>query len=144
MKPAEFISKLDEGRVIAAIADTERRTSGEVRVFISSRSIDDPLARARQRFEKLGMTRTRERNGVLLYFAPRTRQFAICGDRGIHEKCGDAFWESTVSEVREHLQTGHFTEAIVQAVQKVGSLLAEHFPRRDDDRNELKDDIIRD
>jgi len=144
MTPKEFISHLDEAKVLAAIADAERQTSGEIRVFISSRAVDDALKHARQRFEKLGMTRTSERNGVLLYFAPLSRQFAICGDSGIHEKCGDTFWQGTVAEVGKHLRAGNFTEAIVHAAQRVGALLSEHFPRRDDDQNELTDEISRD
>jgi len=144
MTTKEFISHLDEAKVLAAIADAERQTSGEIRVFISSRAVDDALKHAQQRFEKLGMTRTRERNGVLLYFAPLSRQFAICGDIGIHEKCGDTFWQSTVAEVGDHLRAGNFTEAIVHAAHRVGALLSEHFPRRHDDQNELTDEIIRD
>ena len=144
MKTQEFISRLDEAKIVAAIAAAERRTSGETRVFISNRAKGDALLCAKARFEKLGMTRTRDRNGVLLYFAPRSRTFAICGDSGIHEKCGVAFWEEVVAEVRQHLIADRFTEAIAHAIQKVGDLLAQHFPRRGDDRNELSNEIARD
>jgi uncharacterized membrane protein len=143
MKPAEFISQLDDAKIVAAIGEAERRTSGEIRVFISSREVDDALTNAKLRFEKLGMTRTRDRNGVLLYFAPRSRQFAICGDSGIDAKCGPKFWEGTAEEVSVRLRAGQFTEAIVHAVQTVGALLAEHFPRRDDDRDELSNEVAR-
>ena len=47
------------------------------------------------------MTRTRERNAVLLYFAPVSRKFAVVGDAGVHEKCGAGFWEEIVAEVRQ-------------------------------------------
>ena len=144
MKPSEFTDLLDEAKIVAAINAAESVTSGEIRVFVSSKEVDDALSHAERRFEKLGMTKTRERNGVLLYFAPRSRKFAICGDLGVHEKCGPAFWEGLVAEMGGHLREGHFTDAVVHAVTKAGALLAEHFPRRGDDTDELSNEISRD
>jgi len=144
MKAQEFIDRLDEAKIVAAIAAAEQTTSGEIRVFVSGKKPHHTMARARQRFEKLGMTRTRHRNAVLIYFAPRVRQFAVIGDTGIHEKCGTAFWEEAVAEIGEHLRADRFTEAVLHTVEKVGTLLARHFPAEPDDRNELPDDILRD
>ena len=143
MKLEEFLSRLDESRIVAAIRAAERRTTGEIRVFITTREAADPLDRARRRFEKLGMTATRERNAVLLYFAPRSRKFAVVGDRGIHEKCGAAFWAEAVAEIGAQLRAEQFTDAIVLGVEKVGALLAEHFPGSGG-ANELPDHVQHD
>jgi len=143
MKMEEFLSRLDEARIVQAIRDAESRTTGEIRVFITKRESDDPLARATRRFEKLGMAKTRERNAVLLYFAPRSRKFAVIGDRGIHEKCGAGFWEEAIAEIGAQLRAEHFTDAIVLGVRKVGDLLARHFPGTGG-RNELSDEVERD
>lgn len=145
MRPKDFYDQLDDARVVAAIAATERRTSGEIRVFISRRRLgrDDVLQRAQARFEKLGMTATAERNGVLLYLLPRDRKFAILGDRGIHEKCGDSFWTAIAARLRERLARGEFTDGVVEAITRAGEALAEHFPSRGDS-NELPDRIERD
>lgn len=144
MKLGEFLSHLDEARIIAAIRAAEQRTSGEIRIFVSTREVEDALAHAERRFEKLGMTRTRERNGVLLYFAPRSHCFAVCGDAGIHEKCGPEFWDAVVAEIGGRLRDGRFTEAVTEAVEKVGALLAQHFPRSRDDSDELPNEIAHD
>lgn len=144
MKTHEFINRLDEAKIVAEITEAEKNTSGEIRIFISRKKPDDALARARERFEKLGMTRTRHRNAVLIYFAPLVQKFAVVGDRDIHEKCGDAFWEETVTEIGAHLRSEHFTEAVQHAVRKVGALLAQHFPAEPDDTNELPNEIERD
>ncbi|MEQ1860734.1 MAG: TPM domain-containing protein [Chthoniobacteraceae bacterium] len=144
MKAKDFLSRLDEPRIVAAIVNAERRTSGEIRVWISSREIEDPVARAQQRFEQIGMSSTRERNGVLLYLAPHSQKFAIIGDSGIHEKCGAAFWEELVAQTAAELRADRFTDAIVNAIHKAGELLARHFPARPDDRNELPNEIVRD
>jgi len=89
------------------------------------------------------MDKTRLRNGVLLYFAPRTQQFAILGDEGINEKCGQSFWQSIVEDMSPRLKRGEFTEAIVGAIERVGTALAQHFPREPGDQNELPNQIIR-
>jgi len=142
MRVREFISQLDETRIVAAIAAAETKTSGEIRVYISHRAHADALAFASRRFRQLGMTKTRHRNAVLLYLAPRTRQFAIVGDQGVHAQCGDAFWQAVGAALGAGLRAGDFTAAILQAVHQVGELLAAHFPAGRDDRNELPNDII--
>src|SRR5512141_2477150 len=115
-----FLSKLDSDRIVAAIADAENRSSGEIRVHVTRRKPADLEQRARRRFELLGMTRTAERNGVLLYVAPELRRFQILGDSGIHEKCGGDFWKETAAEMEEHFRRGHFTEGLVHGIRKVG------------------------
>jgi uncharacterized membrane protein len=144
MKPKEFLDKLDDGKVTATIAEAERKSSGEIRVFVSNEKPSDTLAAAAAQFLKLGMDKTRERNGVLIFFAPKLRQFAIVGDEGIDAKCGLDFWQQITSEITTHLKAGEFTEAVVDAVAHVGDVLAKHFPRSPDDRNELPNQIVRD
>ena len=144
MKPTEFISHLDEVKVLAAIEAAEKRSSGEIRVFVSHQHVPDPMAAAQKQFEKLGMINTKARNGVLLFFAPHTQKFAIIGDAGIHEKCGAGFWEDIRQEMEHDLKSAKFTEAVVAGVHRVGEALARHFPRRPDDVNELPNRLERD
>ena len=134
---------LPSASVVAAIAQAEKKTSGEIRVCVSRRQRTDGLAAARRRFAKLEMHRTRERNAVLIYFAPRTQQFAVWGDIGVHEKCGDRSWQDIVGEMAPLLRASRYTDAVVLAVEKVGGVLAEHFPRRPDDHDELPNTLIR-
>ncbi len=144
MKHDEFISHLDEQRIIQAIADAEKRTSGELRVYISHKERHDAMAFARRRFEQLGMSKTKLRNAVLIYIVPRTQQFAVLGDVGIHEKCGAAFWDQIVKGMSVRMKQGQFTEAITQAIKEIGDVLCTHFPRAHDDTNELPNAIERD
>src|SRR5947207_13897134 len=112
----KFLSKLDSDRIVAAIADAEKRSSGEIRVHVTRRKPDNLEERARRRFELLGMTRTAERNGVLFYVAPNLRRFHILGDSGIHEKCGDEFWKETAAGMEEHFRRGEFTEGLIHGI----------------------------
>ena len=136
-----FFSKLDNDRIVAAIAEAERRSSGEIRVHVTGRKPEDLEERARRRFELLGMTRTADRNGVLLYIAPAVRRFQVLGDSGIHDKAGPDFWKEVAHGMEESFRRGEFTEGIVRGVEKVGEILARHFPRAAADRDELPDAI---
>ncbi len=144
MKAKEFLTKIDEPRVVAAIAKAEQNTTGEIRVYVSDKSIQNALDRATVRFQKLGMHQTRNRNAVLIYFAPRAKQFALVGDQAVHSVCGQAFWDESAALIRARLQEGDFTSAVISAVEKVGQLLVNHFPKDSDNPNELPDRIIRD
>ena len=139
-----FFSKLDSNRIVAAIAEAEKRTSGEIRVHVTRHKPEKLEERAKRRFELLGMTKTAHRNGVLIYIAPKLRRFQILGDTGIHEKCGDGFWKETAAEIESHFRKGEFTEGIVRGVAKVGDVLASHFPRSAGDVNELPDEVTED
>jgi uncharacterized membrane protein len=144
MHPKTFLSKLDEEKILAAIAAAEKKTSGEICVYVSSKKREDALEAAQKRFLKLGLTKTRHRNAVLIYFAPLTHKFAVVGDAAIHAKCGEAFWQRITGEMAGFLKREEFTQAIIHAVEKVGAVLVEHFPAGPDDINELPDAIIRD
>ncbi len=138
---ASFFSKLDSDRIVGAIADAERKSSAEIRVHVTHRKPDNLEERARRRFDILGMTKTAERNGVLFYIAPAVRRFQILGDSGIHEKCGDDFWKEVAAEMEEAFRRGDFTEGILHGIEKVGEVLARHFPRSERDRDELPNKI---
>jgi uncharacterized membrane protein len=139
-----FFSKtlaIDQARVVAAIGAAELKTSGEIRVLLARGRTEDAMATAKAHFERLGMTATKERNGVLIFLASKSRAFAVIGDTGVHEKCGEVFWRLLAAEMELHFKRAEFTEGLVHGIEKAGALLAEHFPRGADDRNELPDEI---
>jgi uncharacterized membrane protein len=136
-----FLDKLDHDRIVAAIAEAEKETSGEIRVHIHHRRAREPFAEATKIFEKLGMTGTARRNGVLVFVAPRSRKFAILGDTAIHERCGDAFWEGSARDLEGHFRDGRFTDGLVATIHSLGRALAEHFPSEAGKSNELVNEI---
>ena len=143
MRTREFLSKLEHDRIIQAIREAESKTSGEIRVLIQRGKLkSDPLVAAQRKFRRLGMHNTRQRNGVLIFVAPRVHQFAVVGDEAIHQKCGDEFWQRIVDRMRTNFQNENFSDALIEAVGEVGTVLARHFPPVHSDRNELSDDVI--
>ncbi|MDB6170363.1 MAG: hypothetical protein JWM88_3227 [Verrucomicrobia bacterium] len=131
------LPKVDHAQVVAAITAAELRTSGEIRVLVAREKAPDPVASAKWHFERLGMTKTRHRNGVLIFLSPASRTFAVIGDTAVHEKCGDAFWRLLAAAMESHFKKGDFTAGLVHGIERAGALLAEHFPRSPEDRNEL-------
>jgi uncharacterized membrane protein len=143
MRTKEFLSKLDHDRIIEAIRGAESKTSGEIRVYIQRGKFEtDPVLLAQKKFQRLGMYKTRERNAVLIFVAPRAHKFAVVGDQAIHEKCGEQFWQHVVDGMRVHFQNEKFSHALTEAVNEVGKVLATHFPRTSANPNELPDEII--
>jgi uncharacterized membrane protein len=144
MQPKTFLGQLDDRRIVEAIARAEKNSSGEIRVYVSSKQIKDALSEAKLHFVRLGMEKTRARNGVLIYIAPRSRSFAVVGDLGVHQLCGDELWKEIAAGMETCLRQEHYTDALIVAIEKVGAVLAAHFPHQADDQNELPDDIVGD
>lgn len=137
----EFMSEADFEAVRHAIAEAEAGTSAEIRVHVDHRCPDLPIRRATAVFERLGMHRTAERHGVLVYVAFADRKLAVIGDRGIHERVGEAYWQTLVADVLAHFRQAHPRDGFLHAVRALGTALSRHFPRSPDDRNELTDEV---
>jgi len=144
MKVEQFHQQLNEPRIVFAIQEAERKTSGEIRVLVSKRKIEDPVAEAQKIFLREKMDRTAERNGVLIFIAPLSRKYAVIGDQGITEKVGNQFWSEVVDSMGEYFKQTDFNQGVVEAIQKIGEALAIHFPRKRDDENELSNTILKD
>jgi len=129
MHPKEFIKQLPHDTLVSAIREAEQKSSGQIRVLISHKSVTDPVAAAQKEFVRLGMAKSPEQNGVLIFVAPRTHKFAVIGDEGVHAKCGDEFWQELAKTMTEYFRKSDFNEGIIHGVRKAGELLAKHFPR---------------
>ena len=130
MHQKKLIKQLPHDTLVAAIREAELKTSGEIRVLISHKAVDDPVDAAQKEFVRLGMTKSPERNGVLIFVAPRSHKFAVIGDAGVHAKCGDEFWRKLADAMSGYFRKSEFTEGIIHGVRKAGELLAEHFPKQ--------------
>jgi uncharacterized membrane protein len=142
--PGEFLNPAEREQVAAAIQAAEARTSGEIRVCLESRLpllTPDPYRHARRVFARMGMHATAERNGVLVYLALRSHRYAIVGDEALHRHVGDEFWRATAAAMGTHFAADRFGDGLAEAIGRIGERLAERFPRRDDDVNELSDEI---
>lgn len=141
MLQKEFLAALDQARIVNAIGEAEKRTSGEIRVHIQPKADDDIRRYAERTFERLGMVKTALRNGVLLFIASEDQRFVILGDKGIDARVPAGFWDSVAAMLTIRFKAGEFTEGIVEAVRSAGENLGRFFPRTSDDVNELPNEI---
>jgi uncharacterized membrane protein len=143
-KEEEIFTPEQKEKIVAAIRIAEQRTSGEVRIFVESKCrFVDAIDRAKEIFFQLGMDKTNERNGTLLYVAVKDRQVAVYGDAGIHEKVGQKYWEEEVNKMLLHFKKQHLTDGIMQCIHDIGEALYQHFPyNKETDKNELPDEIV--
>ena len=129
-----------------AIGEEERRHEGQLRFAVeASLPLSDLLRgvgsreRAIDWFGRLGVWNTRHNSGVLIYLLLADRRVELVADRGIHSKVGTAAWEAICGEMQQEFARGQFERGVVIGIRAVSDLLAEHFPRSGDGRNELPD-----
>jgi uncharacterized membrane protein len=141
MQQKEFLALLDQQRIVDAIAAAELQTSGEIRVHIQPKASGNIRDVAERTFERLGMTKTVLRNGVLLFIACEEQRFTILGDQGIDEKVPAGFWDEIAAKLTIRFKAGEFTDGIVEAIHSAGEQLRHYFPRGAGDVDELTNEI---
>lgn len=143
-KNKPVFSPAESERIVAAIREAEKATSGEVRVFIERKNpLVSSLERAAEVFYELKMQETDHRNGVLLYLATDHHEVALFGDEGIHQALGSAWWEKEVQEMLQYFKQHDLPTGMVNCIGHVGRALQEKFPYDTGaDRNELPDEIV--
>jgi uncharacterized membrane protein len=139
--PKKFFTEDEQKRIVEEIHKAEERTSGEIRVHLDRHSGEDVLQKAQKIFYQLGMARTKDRNGVLIYLATDHRKFAIVGDEGIHRVVPENYWEEVKEEMRKHFREEKFFAGLCRAIQQIGEKLQAHFPAEKAGANELPDEI---
>lgn len=132
---------MEQQRIREAVASAERSTSGEIRVCVEKSCKEPVLDRAVTYFNKLGMNKTKLRNGVLIYMAVNDHKFAIIGDSGINDVVPADFWDSTKELMLSYFKKGELIEGIEAGIEKAGEQLKTYFPSVSNDVNELDNGI---
>jgi len=140
-KVEDFLTTAEEQEIVQAIGLAEKNTSGEIRVHIEKETSIAAIDRAMEVFRNLNMENTQERNGVIIYVAVKSHQFAIYGDQGINEKVADDFWNCTKDIMVNHFRNGDFKQGLIEGILNAGEQLKKHFPYQDGDTNELSNEI---
>jgi uncharacterized membrane protein len=142
MHRGRFRKLVDDEAIRKAIEAAEGETSGEIRVSVSTFFWGSVRRAAERAFVRLGMTATKDRNGILFFVVPSRRRFVILGDEGIHAKVGQEFWDRVAGAVSGKFHAGDFTGGLVAGISAAGQSLAEHFPYQGErDVNELPDAV---
>lgn len=121
------MTRNDRARIAQAIAHAEEGTTGRIAVRVIPDKSVDAFERATHEFARTGLDRHHAANAALVLIAPNARRFAVVGDRALHQRVGDAFWESVVRESQPFFERGDLTGGAVHAVGRVGEALHAHF-----------------
>lgn len=138
----DLLSVGEQDKIVHAINIAENLTSGEIRVAVERACEGDVLTRATWYFKELGMGETALKNGVLIYVATEDHVFAIIGDKGINEKVPGDFWDQTKLAMLSHFKHDELVKGLQVGIARVATQLRAHFPRAEDDINELPNDIV--
>lgn len=138
----QFFSESQQQKIIQEIKLAEARTSGEIKVHIEPHcNGGDPYKRAQEVFKFLLLHKTALHNGVLFYLAYEDKKFAVIGDKGINEKVGQTFWDSTKELMVQNFKKGDFELGFCSAIEEAGFQLKKYFPYQSNDTNEISDEI---
>ncbi len=141
----KVLHPFDQKKVVEAIGLAERLSSAEIAVHVEGRVPQgDAVKRGTALLTKLGITRTRERNGLLVYAAVWDRAFAIVADTGIGEPPQSPFWQEANYRMTIAFRRGAYGVGLVEGIRSVGRQLATRFPRQTDDKNEISNEITTD
>lgn len=99
--------------------------------------------RALGAFVEAGVTETRDRSGVLIFLSDAEHRAVILADKGINDRVERDEWQKDVDDLVLSLRRRQAAQGLSQAITRIGALLAEKFPQRHDDTNELSDEIRR-
>ncbi len=139
----EFPTSEEEAALVAAIREQELRTSAEIRVCVTYKFIVRPERFAWRMFDEVGMRATERRNGSLIVMMPRMRKVVMIGDSAINAVVAEDFWRKSVQAMIAEMHEHGPLEALQAGLRRLGDTLSAHWPRQDDDVNELPDDILR-
>ncbi len=142
----QIFNKEDLEAIASAIGTAEKTTAGEIRVSIRQKrkwretkmSLEEL---ARREFHLLGMTKTRDRTGILLFLLLEDKKFYILADEGIHSRVDSGVWDTIAKEMSDYFSERKFRHGIIHGVQSVGAELSKYFPQKTDDTNELPNDV---
>jgi len=142
MTADKYFTEEIRSSVNAAVSAAEKKTSGEIRLFVENHCAGEVLDRAAFLFKELKMDATNEHNGVLFYLAMKSQKFAILGDAGINSKVPHDFWLDIKVEMQNYFVKEEFAAGLVKGITMAGEALQKYFPYLKEDKNELSDEIV--
>jgi len=142
LRKFSLAGQINGALVSNAIERVETTTSAEIRVhFTTCPSKLTLLNEAQSIFNQLKMHKTENRNGVLIFLRLRSKEVAVIGDEGIHQKVGTEFWEAVKEEMIQTIKENNINDGIIRGVEVVGRQLSKHFPPTSENPNELSNEV---
>ena len=150
MKPKILQNYLNDDellRISNKIKEAEKKTAGEIAVSIREYKTffegKKPLRQlAEKEYMRLGINKTKEGTGVLIFLLLSEKQFYILADDNINKLTGENVWVEIKNIMQEKFVRGEFCKGILFGIDEIRKILSQHFPIRPDDKNEISNRVI--
>lgn len=138
---SRFLNNQQIDSLVEAIKSAEQHSTGEIRVHIDSTTDSQNAETAFEVFKELCKDKTAEKNAVLFYINFEKKYLTIIGDKGIHEKVHQSYWDHLHDYICSEFAKGHFYQALKSGILETGLELKKHFPIKGENYNELPNEI---
>jgi putative membrane protein len=120
-----------------------RALPGFKRLFVSAARAEGMAEeQAFQEFYRHGLHKTDQATGILIFVSLLEHQVVVLGDEGIAQRVAPELWLEVDRAVLSGIRKGSLCEGLVDGVRRCGEVLAQHFPPRDGDRDEVPNRVI--
>jgi putative membrane protein len=93
-------------------------------------------------FSEHGLHYTRDHTGILILVSLLEHRVEVLADRGINAKVESGTWDEIVHILTAGLKSNQACDAFCRAIERCGEILAAHFPRAADDKDELPNRLV--
>jgi putative membrane protein len=93
-------------------------------------------------FKAAAERRTAGRTGILIYLSMGEHRAEIIGDAAITSVTTPETWGEAMADLIAHVKQGRIADGMIAAIEDIGVVLSEHFPRSAEDKNEIPDKLI--
>ncbi len=97
--------------------------------------------KAQLSFMEYGVSKTRDRTGVLIFISNLEKKVLILADTGIAEVYSNQSWQKQVDRIINGIKGNNFGSELVKVITEIGQVLAKNFPVKEDDTNELPNQV---
>ncbi len=143
----KILTKEELQNLSEQISEIEKKTAAEIRVVVrhkkhwSERKLSARQVAERE-FSTLGMTKTKEGTGILVFILVSERNFELLADRGIVAVLPAEFWTQAAEKLSDHFSKNNFYHGLKSALADVGEVLESKLPPTLGVQNDLPNDII--
>jgi putative membrane protein len=131
------------GLFFMVLNETIRRSLALKRLFLSAADMTESVEEAAIRsFFERKVHETADHTGILIYISLLEHKVRVLADSGINARVDEKLWHDLVVMIIDGIREKRQAEAICNAVDRCGSILRQHFPKKSNDRNELGDAMI--
>ncbi len=149
-------NKIDKKLITEAVQKAEQLTEAEIKVIIEKRAGNIltrfnfllsrkkiSKRRARQMFNRFGLSKSKNRNAVLLYFALQEKRFEILADEGAHDILGQKLLDNIATEITSSFaKSGINDGVIVKSIDIIAKKMARVYPSTGNTENNISDEPV--